>query len=421
MNLGGTELSQRETGPYRIIAILWVLVFVSGCQTLIIAPILPQISDQIAVSESLLGTLITAYAVSVGVFALITGPISDRVGRRRILLVGNTIMAVALILHWFVWDFTSLFGVRGLAGIAGGILNGASIAYVGDYFPREQRGWANGWLFTGMAAGQIAGIPLGTLVAERFGFRFPFLVFGLLLAVALLLLWLYVPQPDVERSDQLTLRSALAGYTTLLGRRDVVAAVVIFVIMFGGNSLYITYLPTWLKTTLGAGGGAIATMFFFGGLGSILAGPPAGTLSDRIGRTRIIIAASLGITIVILATTYLITSMWIAYGVFFIVMGLFTARATPFQTLLTEMVASDKRGSFLNLTLGMGQIGSGLGGALAGAAYASVGYGGTTLGAAVAMVIIGLLVWLFLPETIGQAEDGSPSMASGRPADTGGD
>lgn len=412
MNVRGERSIRETTGPYRIIGILWLLVFVSGSQVLIIAPILPQISDQIAVSESLLGMLITAYAVSVGVFALITGPISDRIGRRRILLVGNTILTIALILHWFVWDFTSLFGVRALAGVAGGILTGASLAYVGDYFPREQRGWANGWLITGMAAGQVVGIPVGTLMADRFGFRVPFLAFGLLLAVALLLLYFYVPQPDVERADQLTLRSALNGYATLLQRRDVIAAVAIFVINFGGYSLYMTYLPTWIEITVGVGGSAIATMFFIGGLGNTLAGPPAGKLSDRIGRKTIIISASLVIAVVILATTSLIDNMWIAYGLFFVVMGLFAARIAAFQTLLTEMVDSDKRGSFLNLTVGIGQIGSGLGGGLAGAAYVNIGYDGTTVLAAAAMLIVGFLVWMFLPETRHQPENDSPPVVT---------
>lgn len=103
---------------------------------------------------------------------------------------------------------------------------------------------------------------------------------------------------------------------------------------------------------------------------------------------------------------------WIAYGLFFLVMGLFTARATPFQTLLTEIVSSDKRGSFLNLTIGMGQIGAGIGGGLAGAAYASTGYEGTTLLTALAMIIIGLLVWLLLPETLSRPENDSPPIDS---------
>lgn len=412
MNVRSKRDIHGATGPYRIIAILWLLVFVSGSQVLIIAPILPQISDQIAVSESLLGMLITAYAISVGVFALITGPISDRIGRRRILLVGNTILTIALILHWFVWDFASLFGVRALAGVAGGILTGASLAYVGDYFPREQRGWANGWLITGMAAGQVVGIPVGTLVAEQFGFRVPFLAFGILLAVALVLLWLYVPQPDVERADHLTLRSALGGYVMLFQRRDVIAAVVVFVVNFGGYSLYMTYLPTWIEVTVGVGGSAIATMFFIGGLGNTLAGPLAGRLSDRIGRKIIIISASLVIAVLILATTSLINGMGIAYGLFFVIMGLFAARIAAFQTLLTEMVDSDKRGSFLNLTVGIGQIGSGLGGGLAGAAYVSIGYDGTTMIAAAAMLIVGFLVWMFLPETTHQSENNSSMTVS---------
>lgn len=149
--------------------------------------------------------------------------------------------------------------------------------------------------------------------------------------------------------------------------------------MFAGNSLYITYLPTWLAATLGIGGGALGTMFFFGGLGTTLAGPPAGTVSDYIGRKPIIIAASFGLALLIFATPYIAVNTWIAYGLFFLVMGLFTVRATPFQTLLTEIVSSDKRGSFLNLMIGMGQIGAGIGGGLAGVAYASTGYEGTTL------------------------------------------
>lgn len=376
------------------------------------APLFPLISDQVAASEALLGTLITAYAVAVGIFALITGPISDRIGRRRILLIGTAIMTTALMLHWVTWDFASLFVVRALAGVAGGILNGAAIAYVGDYFPREKRGWANGWVASGGSAGLIAGVPLGTMMAEQFGFRLPFVVFGGVLAISLVLQWLVVPQPDVKLTDQLTLRSALQGYASLLRRREGNGTVVIFLIMFAGNSLYITYLPTWLAATLGIGGGALGTMFFFGGLGTTLAGPPAGTISDHVGRKPIIIAASFGLALLIFATPYIIMNAWVAYGLFFITMGLFTVRATPFQTLLTEIVSSDKRGSFLNLTIGMGQIGAGVGGGLAGVAYASTGYEETTLLTALAMIIIGLLVWLLLPETLSRPENDSPPIDS---------
>ncbi|MWG35329.1 MFS transporter [Halomarina oriensis] len=118
-----------------VVFTLWLLVFGVGSQAMLIAPIIPQIATQLAVEEAALGTLITAYSVAVGAFALLVGPISDRVGRRPVLLAGTGLMTAALAAHWFAGDYVSLFSLRLLAGVAGGVLNGAAIAYVGDYFP----------------------------------------------------------------------------------------------------------------------------------------------------------------------------------------------------------------------------------------------------------------------------------------------
>ncbi len=393
-------MTNEKRADYAVIFVLWLLVFVVASQALIIAPILPRIAEQLAAPEAVLGTLITSYAVAVGVFSLIVGPISDHVGRRRILLVGTALLTVSLAAHGLAWDFGSLLAVRGLAGIAGGVLNGAAVAYVGDYFPREKRGWANGWVFSGFAAGQIAGIPLGAILAEQLGFRVPFLLFALLMAATFVLVWALVPKPDVQLADgKLSFGSAVGAYATLLRRPEIAAATVVFVVMFMGNALYTTYLPTWLEATLGMSGTAIGAMFFVGGIANVLAGPQAGILSDRVGRKRVIVTASIGIAVVMFATPFLAVGVFAVYTLFFVVMGLFASRATPFQTMLTELVSGDQRGSLMSLTVGIGQVGSGIGGALAGGAYVAVGYDGTTTIAAGAMVLIVVLVWRYLPET----------------------
>ncbi|WP_266075481.1 MFS transporter [Haladaptatus caseinilyticus] len=395
-------MTNERRADYLVIFVLWLLVFVVASQALIIAPILPRIADQLSAPEAVLGTLITSYAVAVGVFSLIVGPISDHVGRHRILLVGTALLTVSLAAHGLAWDFVSLLAVRGLAGIAGGVLNGAAVAYVGDYFPREQRGWANGWVFSGFAAGQIAGIPLGAILAERLGFRVPFLLFAVLMAVTFVLVWTVVPKPDVQlATGRLSFGSAIDAYATLLRRPEIAAATIVFIVMFMGNALYTTYLPTWLEATLGMSGTAIGAMFFVGGIANVLAGPQAGILSDRVGRKRVIVAASVGIAVVMFATPFLAIAAGVlaVYALFFVVMGLFASRATPFQTMLTELVSGDQRGSLMSLTVGIGQVGSGIGGALAGGAYVAVGYDGTTTIAAGAMVFIVVLVWRYLPET----------------------
>src|SRR5690606_26547677 len=137
----------------------WLLVFASSSQIMIISPILPRIGEQLGINETLQGTLVTAYAVLVGIMALVTGPISDKIGRRKILLYGAGGMAIALACHGLAVNYISLLLVRSLAGMAGGILSGAAVSYVGDYFPYERRGWANGWIMSGIAMGQIIGIP----------------------------------------------------------------------------------------------------------------------------------------------------------------------------------------------------------------------------------------------------------------------
>ncbi|NNF11853.1 MAG: MFS transporter, partial [Gemmatimonadetes bacterium] len=126
---------------------------------MILSPILPMIGDQLDIADAVLGTLVSVYSLMVGIFAILAGPVSDKIGRRRILLLGCGAMTVALSLHGFVSGYASFLLVRMFAGCAGGILSGAAVSYIGDYFPYERRGWATGWVMSGAAVGQIIGIP----------------------------------------------------------------------------------------------------------------------------------------------------------------------------------------------------------------------------------------------------------------------
>ena len=108
-----------QSSPYVVVFTLWLLVFSSAGQTMIISPILPQIGDDLSIADAVLGTLVTAYSLMVGLFAILSGPISDKFGRRRILLIGCGTMAVALGLHAFVDSYIHVPGCSGLRGYGG--------------------------------------------------------------------------------------------------------------------------------------------------------------------------------------------------------------------------------------------------------------------------------------------------------------
>ncbi|MEQ9401033.1 MAG: MFS transporter [Longimicrobiales bacterium] len=404
-----------------IVFTLWLLVFSSASQTMIISPILPRIGEELGIADAVLGTLVSAYSLMVGVFAIISGPISDKVGRRRILMLGTGLMTVALVLHGSVQGYASFLTVRVCAGVAGGVLSGAAVSYIGDYFPYNRRGWATGWVMSGAAFGQIIGIPMGISMAERWGFRSPFYLFAVTMAATVFLLWFGVPQPDVRRTKgPLTVRKAAADYGAMLRRPEVAWAAAAFFMMFLGVSLFVVYLPTWLERSLGATGDQIALMFLVGGIANVVTGPKAGKLSDRIGRKAIILLACIGLSLVMVATPIVVTNLWIAYPMFFLTMVLVAMRISPFSALLTALVQDERRGALMSLTVALGQVGFAVGAVIAGPLFANVGYLSNAALGAGSVLAMGLIVWFLIPEPEGDpdapAADGPGAVAGTRPA-----
>ena len=392
-------MSPHRSSPTLIVFALWLLVFSASSQIMIISPILPQIGEELGITESVLGTLVSAYAIMVGTFAIISGPVSDKIGRRHILLLGSGIMTVALLLHHFVVGYYSFLAVRVSAGLAGGILSGAAVAYVGDYFPYNRRGRATGLVMSGMAAGQIAGIPLGILLAGAYGFRAPFYLFAAAMSATWLLIWFRVPQPDVQRTvEPLTVRRAVGSYRELLTRREIASATIAYFLMFMGVSLFVVYLPYWLAEDVGATPSAIATMFVVGGVANVITGPQAGKLSDKIGRKRIIILSSVGLALVMTLTTFIIRSVWVAYVVFFVTMVLIAMRMSPISALLTALVSDDRRGSLMSLAVATGQVGFAVGSAIAGPLYSALGFVSDTVLGALALLAMATVVGYLIPE-----------------------
>ncbi|MEM9997935.1 MAG: MFS transporter [Bacteroidota bacterium] len=389
-----------------IIATLWLLVFSAASQIIIVAPILPMVGAQLGVGDALLGTLMTVYAAAVGISTLVTGPVSDRVGRRRVLLVGAASMAVVLALHGLAESFTSLLVLRALAGAAGGILSGGAVAYVGDTFPPDRRGWANGWVMSGFAVGQILGIPIGRTLADLYGFRAPFLAFAITMAVATVLVrWLLPEATNNRNTERLTLRRAGRGYAELLRRADTRRASVIFAVLFLGVGLFVTYFPVWMENRLGFTGVMISGVYALGGLSNVLIGPRAGRLSDIVGRKPVIIAASAGVGLFMAATPLTGGVPWGPFVLFFGIMGCAAARYSAFQAMLTELVVGARRGSFMSLTIAIGQVGFAVGSAVAGTLYAGIGFPMSAIIAGGLAIAAAMLVWVGLPETLGHDAD----------------
>lgn len=400
----------QRRSEFPILFSLWLTVFAASAQVIIISPILPDIEAALQVDQSHLGWLITAYALMLGIFSLVAGPVSDRIGRRRILLIGSIAMAVSLLLHGLATSFASLLVMRAVAGAAGGLLSGASVAYVGDYFPYERRGWANGWVMSGIAVGQILGIPVGKEMTMALGYQWPFLTFGFVMIGAALLIWRAVPQPAVRRArERVTLRGALRAYGKLVRQREPLSAMIAYLLMFFCIGLFVPYFPLWLERVVGLTGRHITFLFIAGGLANMLTGPLAGRLSDRIGRKPLVVASALLFGLVLVIVPYVVTNLATAMICFSLVMISVAMRLSPLQSLVTALVPDERRGQMMSAAIACGQSGMAIGAAAAGIIYARFGLAGNAGAAAAFILLMAAVVVRGLPEP---RADPQPALAA---------
>ena len=394
------------------------MVFTAASQTILVTPILPLIADELGVPVGGLGPLVSVYSVVLALAALVMGPVSDRIGRKRVMLIGSGVLALVLAGHGLADTYPRLLMARVLAGAGGGMLSGAAVSYVGDAFPYARRGWATGWVMSGVPFGLVLGIPVGRILAVGLGFRAPFVAFAAVMAVAFVLVLAVVPQPDVARTERPTVGGALRLYGAMLRRPGPSVAALLYFVMYAGLGLLIVYLPAWLSdrfdlaVSLGGRpltlGGLpvdfIALLFFAGGLASILVGPRAGALSDRVGRRPLVLASSVGLAVLAAAIPFAVTTRPLAVVLYVVLMSLFAMRMAPFQALLTALVPASERGAFLSLTIAVGQIGTALGATLGGVLYGRYGFTANALASAATMALMAVLVWARFPEAVETAE-----------------
>lgn len=157
------HLSQRQ----KIIIMIAVMsgLFLAALDQTIISTALPKIlSDFNALKE--LTWVVTAYLLTSTVSVAIAGKMSDLYGRRRLLLIGIVIFALASLLCGVAQDITQLIAYRALQGVGGGILFANAFAIIGDLFDARERGKWQGIFGAVFGLSSLVGPLLGGYLTD---------------------------------------------------------------------------------------------------------------------------------------------------------------------------------------------------------------------------------------------------------------
>jgi MFS family permease len=302
------------------------------------------------------GNFVTAFA-----FQPLWGKLSDRYGRKVMLLRSGFGMAVVMVLMGFATTPWHLLALRIINGTISGF-NPASISLVSATTPKERMGFAMGTLQSGGIAGTILGPFIGGALADQIGFRPIFYLTGSLLFVASLLA-LFIVKEKFDRSEAAARPdvSIMEGFRRL-GRIPQLTSLfaVTFLIQFAMIGP-MPLMPLFVQQLLGTNANIAFWSGLVGsaaGLSNMVASPLLGRLSDRIGQERI-----LGISLIGAALLFIPQAMahdlW-QLLVFRFLQGIFLGGLIPSVNALIRRFTPDgmegRSFSFNSSTLSLGNM-----------------------------------------------------------------
>jgi multidrug resistance protein len=185
------------------VGILMAIVFVDMLGFLIVLPLLPFYAEDLGASESLVGVLISAFAFAQLVTSPFWGKLSDRYGRRPMILLGLVMSALSYALFGLAETVLVLLVSRLVQG-AGAGTTGVVQAYVSDAVPPSGRTQALGWVTVATSAGVMIGPAVGSL-ATGLGRSAPGFVAAGLCLLNFVFAWFLLPESassDEETGDE---------------------------------------------------------------------------------------------------------------------------------------------------------------------------------------------------------------------------
>ena len=260
------------------------MVFV---QTFMVAPLIPRLAAVFGSSVGWVGFAVPAYVVPEAIATLWVGPLSDRLGRRKV-ITGSLLVFLVLTAATATADHVGSFIAWRIAtGLSAAGIVPICLTLIGDVVPFNRRGRAVGWFFGAIAGGTAMGAAVGALLEPLLGWRVLFLIVAGFSAVLLVVMRATSALPNIAASVA-PWSVVAAGYRRLLasarGRRTYVYVLLNAVLQSG----VFTWLGVYLHQRFGLGETGIGLVLLGYGVPGLLFGPVIGKLADRFGRSLII-------------------------------------------------------------------------------------------------------------------------------------
>ncbi len=337
----------------RAVAIALALSFAAtGPQLLALSLLMPDISQTLNISITLLGQLNTIFSIVCIVVSLAMGILTVKYSSKTLLLTGIATLLIGVVGGALSSDYTSM--------ILFFILYGAGLGFVFPVtnllmilFPQDQRTRAMGWVYSGRSLTSIIATPIIGFLAASYGWRAGYIGFGLpLIALAGILILFKIPQQRADATVDLT-----KGFKDIKANSSAIACLIgttLALIFFNG---LMVYNGAYLRNNLGYGIEAAAVIMSFTFIAVAVGQVASGTIVSSIGVKRATYLATLICGMSLLA--YFSFNLPPTAAILFSIVG--TAAAGIIMTTLSILalgLVPESRGTMMSLVNAGISIGS---------------------------------------------------------------
>src|SRR6266705_2208486 len=367
------------------VAVIFLTVLIDLIGFGIVIPIVPYYAKRFGASGVEFGALLGVYSLMQFFAAAVLGRLSDRVGRRPVLLTTMVLNTGGYLLFAFAGSYWALFASRVIGGFAGGNISAAQ-AYIADSTSAADRSRGMGILGAAFGLGFVIGPAIGG-AAAGLGSAAPGLVAAGLSLLNFVLAWAILPEslhPD-HRSERRGLGfDAIARGLSDRRLRPLMLVWGIFPFAFAG---YTVALPLHARVAFGWGDKELGWFFaLFGFTGALVQGLVFGRVARRFGERALVIAGTAGVAVAIGRVAYVHSSLAL-YG-WTMALACSPGFVSPGASGLISVYAPpNAQGTTLGAAQSLGAIGRMLGPEVIGKAYDVAGARTAFLTAAAVMVI----------------------------------
>ncbi|WP_117213846.1 MFS transporter [Allorhizocola rhizosphaerae] len=372
-----TQPAQKSGIPLWLIA-LFFLTFAIGTDDFVIAGVLRDIADDLAVSEAVAGQLITAFSIVYAVVAPLAAVVLARWSRRPTMIAITLVFAALNVLMAVAPSYSALLGLRILAAIAAAAVTPAAFATAAMMAPPNRQGSYIGMVAAGLTVSLVVGVPLGTWIGGAFGWQSTMLFVAALLVLAALGM---TALPREGRPPAIPLRVRLAP----LGRPAIMVGLLGTAIAASGGLMFYAYIGPVSNFMSGASTGTLAVLIAVAGVCGAIGTVLGGRLADAWGPDRTLVSA---LAVQVLATLLAAVLAWtigagqvpvVAIGALLAVWAIAGWALNPPVQMRLLMLAGDAGMEVVALNSSALYVGISVAGAAGGTALALLGPQGVPL------------------------------------------